>query len=171
MSNSNSNYNSEDLNEYSPETRRGILIERRQGQKHLFDNDPVDYPFVDLESEMKIYISRNDFRMPEYDQPLDSFYAHIDYSFDKGKIDEETYQYLRNIRGLKNKLMYPSTAFQLTLQGLIRLTNSINEDPNNIWMYYSDRRIKLIDFVVSVYFNYLREDIRIYEFIQIIIKE
>lgn len=145
MSDYNSNYNSNE----SP-------VERI----HPYDNDPVDYPFHNLDSEMNIYKKRVEFKMPESDQLLNSFYSHIDYNYDKGRIDDPTYQYLRDVRELKNKIMYPSTAFQLTLQGLIRLTNSINKDPNKIWMYYSDHSVKLIDFVVSVYLNYMREDIR-----------
>jgi hypothetical protein len=156
----NSDYNSEFLKEYSPGTRSEILRERSIQRVNPYDNHPVDYPFHNLDSEMNIYKERIDFKMPESDQLLNSFYDHINYNYDKGRIDEHTYNYLMDVRELKNKIMYPSTAFQLTLQELIRLTNRINRDPNKIWMYYSDHSVKLIDFVVSVYLNYMRKDIR-----------
>jgi hypothetical protein len=177
MSNSEEyNSNNSELREYSPETRREILKERRSKRPHPFDKDPVDYPFHNLKSELSIY--KKEFKLPNFDPTTSNFHARLEYHLDEEHIDEPTYDYIRTLHEMKVRLMYPTfteTRFQkkLRLPELIRRLNEsielfqqMTEEEANVdslWMYYQERdkanKTTLLDFVVSLYKHYIDEDI------------
>lgn len=158
---SNNSYsnNSSSNNEYS-----------NQIIQHL-DKD-IGYPFENLKKEMFLYDKNIEGLNPFQKKFIDYQYNDIlDVHVSNNKIDKDTYEYMKKLNELKNKMKYSlhinNNTNKLNNKNLINVLDeliSIYKKMNNInntnildhlWVYYG-QNTKLIDLVFSIYLRYLK---------------
>jgi hypothetical protein len=152
--------------------------ERNNYRRRLLENHiskPIGYPFVTLKAEMNLYDKNIN-----SSNPFKIVYG-IDHQFNEilnvhvsnDKIDDNTYEYMKILYELKNKMMYPfhiiNKSGRLKNKDLVKIlnelitiykkmernTNNVETIINQLWVYY-DQNTKLIDLVFSIYQRYLK---------------